>query len=157
VWASFFVWLNRWKGKPSGSLACAGKQQLRFYWSCSYFPSNEWSIHIFARFLIRQTPFIKQCLPQNDNSFINYDYDSLINMRVLVFHDRVLVLPLLFSCCLVEVKMYSCYKSKRTSMFPYNIKVCLDIIHKTSFIRYVYKLYNITTLMSYNNYFWRNC
>ena len=26
-------WWN-WKGKPSGSTACMGKQQPRFYWSC---------------------------------------------------------------------------------------------------------------------------
>jgi len=30
-----FVIINRWKGKPSGSLACTRKQQPRFYWSRS--------------------------------------------------------------------------------------------------------------------------
>lgn len=33
-----------------------------------------------------------------------------------------------------EVKTHYCYKSKRTSMFPYNINILLDIINKTSFI-----------------------
>jgi len=32
-----------------------------------------------------------------------------------------------------EVKTYSCYKSKRTSTFPYNINILLDIIHCISF------------------------
>jgi len=64
-------------------------------------------------------------------------------------HQNVLLWKVKMCSC-QEVETYSCYKSKRTSMFPYNIKVWLDIIHKTSFIRYVYKLYNINTLMSYN-------
>jgi len=37
------VELNRWKGKPSGSIACMRKQQLRFYWSCSSVEMNDFT------------------------------------------------------------------------------------------------------------------
>jgi len=35
------VLLNRWKGKPSWSIACARKQQPRFYWSRSLVVMND--------------------------------------------------------------------------------------------------------------------
>ena len=35
------VFLNWWKGKPSGSKACTRKQQPRFYWSCSSVVMND--------------------------------------------------------------------------------------------------------------------
>jgi len=34
-------WLDWWKGKPSGSIACTRKQQLRCYWSCSSLVMND--------------------------------------------------------------------------------------------------------------------
>jgi len=39
--SSFGSWLNWWKGKPSGSIACTRKQQPRFYWSCSSVVMND--------------------------------------------------------------------------------------------------------------------
>ena len=35
------LFLNWWKGKPSGSIACTGKQQPRPYWSCSPVVMND--------------------------------------------------------------------------------------------------------------------
>jgi len=37
----FFLVLNWWKGKPSGSIACTRKQQPRFNWSCSSVEMND--------------------------------------------------------------------------------------------------------------------
>jgi len=36
-----FCFINWWKGKPSGSIACAIKQQPRFYWSRSSVVMND--------------------------------------------------------------------------------------------------------------------
>ena len=39
--SSMIVYLNWWKGKPSGSIACTRKQKPRFYWSCSSVVTND--------------------------------------------------------------------------------------------------------------------
>ena len=38
---SFCLYINWWKGKPSGSIACTRKQQPRLYWSCSLVVMND--------------------------------------------------------------------------------------------------------------------
>jgi len=35
AWLHSYRKLNWWKGKPSGSIACTRKKQLRIYWCCS--------------------------------------------------------------------------------------------------------------------------